>query len=102
MTPELCDIAGFCSIGPYTKSMMQTSWSNSGYYGNPRLRFGKEKVIFTMTAAMVCTNARPGKFLFILNFSIPFLSPFFFLVLRNLAKEVFKIELEILPSQLNS
>lgn len=35
-----------------------------------------------MTTAMVCTNALPGKFLFILNFSIPFFPP-----LWNLAKE---------------
>lgn len=69
----------------------------------PDFGFGEEKVIFTMTAAMVCTNARPGKFLFILNLSIPSPAPLFlFLVLRNLAKEIFKIELEILPSQLNS
>lgn len=37
-----------------------------------------------MTTAMVCTKALPGKFLLMLNFSIPF---FFFLALRNLAKE---------------
>lgn len=28
-----------------------------------------------MTTAMVCTNVLPGKFLFILNFSILFLPP---------------------------
>lgn len=54
-----------------------------------------------MTTALVCTNALPGKFLFILNFSIPFFFFFFSCPVEFGKRKKFKSDWKYyLPSQI--